>query len=605
MDAGRPEWPTHAERVLMNKLALFFQLILSAFLVLSATPAAAQVVAQINATRTVGVAPLAVFFDASTPYIVAGKAGSEFHDYTFAWDFGDEDAGAWSVSGRSKNSAAGPEAAHVFDTPGSYTVTLSVTNQSGGSDAAALTITVEDPDAFYAGSKTTCVSSVGSFTGCPAGASQVTTSDFGEALGHATSNTRVLFRRGDSFSGSGSISGGPGIIGAFGSITSAKPQISTTGYAIKSYASDGWVVMDLALSGSTTDSAWSARRTNSNVLLYRVDVSGFYIGFSYGASILDWYNANHGENNTVHDGIFIVDGSYGGSGNAGIYGVASHMAIMGNRIGPVSGGHNIRIGHSDAGVIQHNHVFEQGTRTHLLKLHGGAFDETTGLTAQKYTERIVISGNTFGPGTTDWDVAVGPQNSGSDERVRDMIIEQNVFVSGSDARSLLLLWASECRVRNNIFKMDRGNGKGLTAVGIGRRGVEPSPSGNEVHSNTFYSNDTGDGEYTAIGSSYSTAAKNNLMYAPNMLETSMGIASAANANVISSSNPFVANTPVNPQDFTPKTGGPAVDTGQFLQQNGLDFWGDSRPAANAQPHDLGAIELQLGTSWLAAPALLN
>jgi PKD repeat protein len=57
---------------------------------------------------------------------------------TETWDFGDPDSGA-------ANTATGPLASHAFTRPGTYTVTLTVRNQSGREDSTSREITVAAP----------------------------------------------------------------------------------------------------------------------------------------------------------------------------------------------------------------------------------------------------------------------------------------------------------------------------------------------------------------------------------------------------------------------------------------------------------------------------
>lgn len=83
------------------------------------------------ASRLSGVAPLAVFFDATAT--TATATTRPFHDIEYKWNFGDP-AGSpvngttWTNGSRagasSRNAATGPVAAHVFETPGTYTVAL-------------------------------------------------------------------------------------------------------------------------------------------------------------------------------------------------------------------------------------------------------------------------------------------------------------------------------------------------------------------------------------------------------------------------------------------------------------------------------------------------
>ena len=72
-------------------------------------------------TRFSGVAPLAVFFDATAT--TATATTRPFHDLEYRWAFSETvgpGIGTWTTGSRanvsSRNSATGPVAAHVFET---------------------------------------------------------------------------------------------------------------------------------------------------------------------------------------------------------------------------------------------------------------------------------------------------------------------------------------------------------------------------------------------------------------------------------------------------------------------------------------------------------
>src|SRR4030065_2651648 len=189
----------------------------------STTPAAVPggIVLSLVPARTSGVAPLAVFFDASAT-TDTGVTNRPFHDLEYTWSFGDASSGTWASGAQpgvsSKNSATGPVAAHVFETPGTYTVTLTAFDGTN-SATTNTTITVQDPNTVFAGSNTICFSTSGTFTGCPSGATHTTTSNFVTAIANQTTSKRLLFRRGETFTEASTAAitvTGPGIVGAFG-----------------------------------------------------------------------------------------------------------------------------------------------------------------------------------------------------------------------------------------------------------------------------------------------------------------------------------------------------------------------------------------------------
>ncbi|MCP4346196.1 MAG: PKD domain-containing protein, partial [Desulfobacterales bacterium] len=134
----------------------------------------------LTASRTSGVAPLGVFFETDL------TSSAAFSNTFYSWNFGDSSSGTWAETGTSKNIDTGPVSAHVFETPGEYTVTLTAKNNSGTIGAETVLITVENPETVYAGTNTVCISRSDSndFTGCPDNAEQVTMDDFDDISSH-------------------------------------------------------------------------------------------------------------------------------------------------------------------------------------------------------------------------------------------------------------------------------------------------------------------------------------------------------------------------------------------------------------------------------------
>jgi hypothetical protein len=153
-------------------------------------------------SRTSGVAPLAVFFDATGT--TDPSTSNSFRDLHFVWDFGDPSAGTWQFSGKSKNAAIGGVAGHLFTTPGTYTVRLTVSNATGQSSSQTAVITVTNPDTVFSGANTRCVSTSGNFSGCPAGAEQITSSSVNSSILNQAGK-RTLYRKGETFSISNAI----------------------------------------------------------------------------------------------------------------------------------------------------------------------------------------------------------------------------------------------------------------------------------------------------------------------------------------------------------------------------------------------------------------
>jgi hypothetical protein len=152
-----------------------------------------------EASRLTGVAPLSVFFTGG--YSPSSPFNRDFHDLFYHWDFGDPGQGVWPGSGKDKNRATGGCSSHLFEAPGSYTVTLNVwhTMTYALLDSETFTIVVTDPEVVFSGANTICFTSVArsSFEGAPAGSVQVITDSLDNDMPtHFDSNKRLLLDRG-------------------------------------------------------------------------------------------------------------------------------------------------------------------------------------------------------------------------------------------------------------------------------------------------------------------------------------------------------------------------------------------------------------------------
>jgi hypothetical protein len=571
-----------------------------------AAPAAAKspISPSLLASRTSGVAPLAVVFDATG---TSDRATARpFHDLEYRWDFGDP-AGSpssgttWSHGSRaaasSRNSATGPVAAHVFERPGTYAVRMTASN--GASTASvSVQIEVEDPDKFFEGPWTTCVSASGTFTDCPPGAKQFTTSDFGEALrSHIASGRRLLFRRGDAWTtrGNSVISAtGPGIVGAFGS--GAKPVIRMLGPVPQDYAfilfssphsprMKDWRVMDLEFDGGGMRQPIGiyTRGGVDQLTLLRLDAHDLHTGFGISEDILDHWNGRGGRpGHQLYDQLAIVDCAtrniLGGGGSYSLYASARQFALLGNRFdNSGTGSHTVRIPHAQLAVISNNTLTGAGTRQHELKLHAHNWSRVSVSNPRgvgTYSEGIVLSDNRIIGSASGWMVTLGPQDSEVDERLRQILVERNWFSGASKANYLMLLvWSKETTVRNNIFDTSRMWYQNGLFVGR-RRGGEAQmvPTDIGVYNNTFYSSSQGAG-FTAITLDELAAnvvIKNNLAYAPLDVRRAMlrggggpGLVQAGNGSEsdVGQSPQWAKAAPAAPADFMPNSGSYAIDSG--------------------------------------------
>ena len=580
------------------------------------------------ASRTQGVAPLAVFFDTinvpgvTQPPEVNGRR--EYADYHYMWNFGDPESGTWAISGKSKNQAEGHVAAHVFETPGTYTVSLRVTDGTSVDEWHQVDIIVEDPDTFYTGKLTTCISSAGDFKGCPIGAKQVKTTTFVDILSYIGKGRRVLLRRGDSWTTNRTIklrNSGPLTIGAYGTcaspdsrgICSNAPIVNLTGSDANGvFFTDNqsdFRLMDINFVDNGTRRTVLNGNTNLNAQLQlRLKSTGFDTPFGY-----SFWNTNG------HDQIAYVDCDFYQSRTNILYIGSERLMVMGNRFREPGLSHVLRVWQAYKGVIQYNELSGASATSnagrHALKLHGPYESNTAGESnynmmsnpgvrgdLKNRTRWVIVSDNLIGD-SGPWPYAIGPQDQWHEENLEDILIENNRFYPGygtqsiqsNDVETPIKLWARYSTVRNNIITSDGSNYGNFKGIEIAKRGIEWDPVGNRIYNNTFYSpTQKADGAYGVVISSNAdgTIVQNNIMQlhgssSPRGAINDSGTNTTASNNLLTADAGFVdpVNATYTSKDFSLDTGSTAIDNGASVPVF-TDIAGVAR--AQGGGNDLGA-----------------
>lgn len=137
--------------------------------------------AEIVKSRSDGAAPLAVHFEVSD-ITLEGELLDPIRDLKYTWTFGDDNGKTWTTNQQPKNTDEGFISAHLFETPGTYTVSVEISSNGElfNTVEKITTIQVLDPNAVYAGENTICFSLVGDFVGCPADALEIQLSSPGD-----------------------------------------------------------------------------------------------------------------------------------------------------------------------------------------------------------------------------------------------------------------------------------------------------------------------------------------------------------------------------------------------------------------------------------------
>jgi hypothetical protein len=507
----------------------------------------------LNVSRASGVAPLAVFFDASSTS--SSLTDRPFHDIEYRWEFGDQGSRTWTYGAKagtaSRNEAMGPVAAHVFESAGTFPITVRAIDGTTEVSSYSCNITVTQTDVEFVGNKTVCVSASGNFTDCPSGAVQVTSSNATTAVSSniGTGNKRILFRRGESFSASNVQinKNGPGLIGAFGS--GAKPLLSnTTGsyvFNISSAATpeiEDWRILDIQMDGyglGGNSAGVGGYGSMKNLLLSRLDIRNMHSGVVFSGSVLNGINSSN-YTSPMWDGLFLTDNTVfqlngtGATGGNGFYLTGWRMAVMGNNIDNNGGGeHGIRSEHSRFSVWQHN-TTQRIARAHMTLR--SADQNTSTLRAQlgsglHYTEKLLASENHFIGGSSGHAFAgTGPTNGTSNGRAREQIWEKNLMIGGQGTNGFFNFTGSEITARNNLLLMHPLSsffpllvGAYDTATALAQGIIQPTNIW--FYHNTVYYPNAEDAFFATvlIGDVLTNSEltyKNNLFYAPNLtLET--------------------------------------------------------------------------------------
>lgn len=518
------------------------------------------------ASRFTGVAPLSVFFDA----INTTGAPQPFHELLYTWNFGDPGSGNWAYGSRvgssSRNAATGAVAAHVFETPGTYTVSLSVTDGTNTVTNNCIQIAVQDPNVVYAGANTRCYTQGAVSAGaCPGGGTEILNASADPRTivsADLAAGKRLLFARGQTWTTSIGLVplnvNGPWTIGAYGA--GAKPVFrrgaGTIILGVGSAGSD-WKdarVMDLQLEDNATNSviAVNGGGTFDQLTFLRIDVRSVafgWSGFLWKAGLVRMWDQL-----TIADST--VDTLQAGGGNA-MFIAATRMAILGNSLDNAGGGeHNFRSMYFDKMVVSNNLFTRPAATKANITLRAPDFVASPAgsqapVADNTYSQFAVVSDNQA-IGFAGVNQPVNTSIDGAhDARTRQIVFERNWLHSypGSGAGFNAIRFHSDSStIRNNVVDLSGIATTGDVCIDIRANGnpTQPNPTGNWIYNNTCYSTTA----YTGVlfplsgvnlaATAISTTVKNNLVYSPNAAAptTAVSVVKDAGIGTIGASGTF-------------------------------------------------------------------
>lgn len=394
------------------------------FSLLQSNISIAQITLNIEASRTTGVAPLYVFFDATSS---AGLSeGNDLVNSDFSWNFdvsNTDPNGDWEIT-------KGMVSGHVFEVPGTYEIRCTLTAPDGTVDIQSLNIVVSE----FEGT-TYYVSSEGNDSNDGlSSTSPWKTAQF--AFQQLSANEQILFRRGDTFSGItqnlNNRTGGPMILGAYGS--GNKPILSgDDDVVIDIRDSEDIRVMDLHIipTGEGNTEGFSSEGS-SNILALRLEIEQTTVRPFYQdeAELLGIFNCN------LHDfGVMAI-----------FSGDSRRFSFVGNTIDNLLGApqpeHGMRIQGGEKQFISHNTLTRlDDTKTAItirgdgqrhVMVYRNKMDRLLGVNPQNAQtvaaiSQVTIEGNYIGHNEAYIDNAFGPTINGINIEATHISIRNNII----------------------------------------------------------------------------------------------------------------------------------------------------------------------------------
>jgi titin len=513
-------------------------------------------------------------------------------------------------NGISRNTAAGPLVAHVFETPGTYNVTLTANDGTNPPLPCSVQITVTDPNTVFAGANTVCVSATGTFAGCPSGATQITSGAFDTQINaHTGPGTRLLFNRGDVFTCTGGINkggAGPVTIGAYGS--GALPVINAAFdtfacFAINSTTASDWRMMDLQFNANghvnTVCLGANSASNKSQITLLRVTCNGTAGTHDFQQGIL--FDGSIG---AKPDQVAIVDSTFNNIAGEATFIIAQRYFEAGNYFNggccsPTGGGIINQSRHLgiQKGVISYN-TFAN------LAASGPSFGaaltvRTNGLGASDLTpgDSTIISYNYIDLGNNFFNISVF-QSVPADNQMKDIIVERNFIknTSPNGGQGVDVEGVDRATVRNNIVLLGGGNGPFGVQLKDGGN-ASSHATNNVVYNNSIYSSTSFSATscvFLFTSGVISAVIKNNACFMPNSSgavlltdhgTTTTSLNNSSDTQVRTTAPIGWASPPASYKDFKP--------TGGYLVGGGLNVpvWSDFFlvPNAPAPARNIGAV----------------
>lgn len=441
----------------------------------------------ITIMSTSGMAPFAVHVNGLSSTLGIG----DLLTARFEWDFGDPNG--------QFNKLVGWNAAHIYDQPGTYTITLKLTNQAGGQAVATKQVTVTAPN------RTTIYVATNGNDSNPGTSENAPIRTAARAAQLVNDNTRILFRRAGTYDISSTfhINKQNVVIGAYGN--GAKPVLHWT--VNSNYAaimSMGSQAKNVVVQDLTFDSPF----TPNNLIVRGIHPNGSNVTVR-NCHFDDVSYAMNTEQGV--DGFLVLNNTADAIGAYLVWAQGHDHTYLGNTVANSMHEHNIRIGGAKRLLIAHNDL----TNTNKSTIWG------------MLTEHCYITGNVLREGRflAGPNFAVGSPS----ERSRWIVFEGNEIINEG---LIIYAGAENVMIRNNVV---RNNGGEAFSIWGYHSAMNRTTRNVTVVNNTAINNSSSYGRFIKFGKGAENLTVANNLYVAPSFNTSMG-----GGNVVTDENQLAA-----------------------------------------------------------------
>lgn len=433
-----------------------------------------------------GPAPLAVFCDATA---TTHPTVEPFREMGYHFDFGyatPTTPGTWPYSGKPKgNQVGGPVAAHVYETPGTYTLSVRAQDPSGNKQDTSLTVVVQDPETYWTtGGRSTVTLTRAGTTAWPVWAN----------------NTRYLLEAGQDYSALGvlSIRDAQNVL-VTRTGAGAAPVLSAArvAYVTGSASAVPPLAARVVFSGIASLGELSARSGGTDCLFHACASKQE----SVGTLVYACYAANPTVPWPRPKRIVFWGCDFDGQDAEMPFVQQSYQFVMVGCTSTNPVEHSLRIQGAQYSFVAHNWLHNQGQGAgakHALTLRGDGLQDTAAALSSPDTlfpasRYVVMADNLLSDGsetaTSSWPLYIGPQSTGHLESLEFVIAERTIYTpiaggwEGQPVHGAFRL-CRQVTIRDDIY-LDPNVTAGTGSGGTG--GANPPEWIGPFYSNTYIS----------------------------------------------------------------------------------------------------------------------